>query len=121
MHELKGLNMLLLFTKGRHTGKFRHTPLLYIEDSDRYYCAASFAGSDRDPEWYLNLVADPNVELLIRRRRIAAKARLTEGKERKEAWRKLVEYYPSFATYQDRTKRTIPVVMFRLVSDSTKN
>ena len=118
MHNLLGLNMLLLSTKGRRTGHFKDTPLLYIEDGGQYYCVASFAGSDRHPQWFLNLVADPKVQLLIRRRHLTAIAHVTSGQERSKAWEKLVEYYPTFAKYQRRTGRIIPVVKFGSVPDS---
>ena len=116
MHNLRGLDMLLLSTKGRHTGHIKETPLLYVEEGGRYYCAASFAGSDVNPQWFMNLVADTNVELLLRQRRFAAVAHVTTGSERCSAWTKLVEYYSDFAKYQNRTERTIPVVRFESVS-----
>ena len=117
MSKLLNLQMLLLITKGKRTGARRHTPLLYIKCQDSYYCAASFGGSDRHPQWFLNLVANPTVKLLIKQRRLTAKAQVTSGQERMEAWEKLVEYYPAFAKYQKRTKRTIPVVKFNPVPD----
>ena len=118
MHNLRGLDMLLLSTKGRHTGHIKETPLLYVEEGGRYYCAASFAGSDTNPQWFMNLVVDTNVELLLRRRRFAAVAHVTTGSERCSAWTKLVECYPDFARYQNRTERMIPVVRFESVSYS---
>lgn len=117
MHNLRGLNMLLLSTRGRRTGRSVDTPLLYIDDGDHYYCVASFGGSDSHPQWFLNLVANPTVKLLIKQRRLTAKAHVTSGQERMEAWGKLVNYYPAFAKYQKRTKRTIPVVKFNPIPD----
>jgi len=118
MHNLLGLNMLLLSTRGRHTGHCRVNPLLYIEDDGEYYCVASFGGNDRHPQWFINLIADPNVHLLVRRRHLMAIAHVTSGLERSEAWEKLVEYYPTFAKYQRRTQRIIPIVKFCPLSDS---
>ena len=112
MHSLLGIDILLLATKGRRTGRFRRTPLLYMESNGQYYCVASFAGSDSHPDWYLNLVAHPNVQLLVRSRQLPALAYVLSGRDRMEIWEKLVEYYPPFASYQERTERTIPVIRF---------
>ena len=121
MRKLMGLNMLLLSTTGRRTGQLRNTPLLYLEHNGRYYCVASFAGNDSDPSWFLNLLADPNVELLVNRERFTAKASQTSGLERTEVWEKFVEYYPGYANYQQRTDRIIPVVRFDPVSSIEKS
>ena len=110
MNKLVGLNMLLLSTTGRRTGQIKDTPLLYLEDKGTYYCVASFGGNDRHPQWFMNLVAHPRVQLLVRQRRFAATAYVTSGEERNEAWRSLTKYYPPFAKYQDRTNRIVPVV-----------
>ena len=112
MHRLRGLNMLLLSTKGRRTGQSKETPLLYLEDGGQYYCAASFGGNNKHPQWYLNLVAGPTVGLLVKQRRVTAIATVLSGQEYREAWTKLVGCYPPFAKYQNRTERAIPVVRF---------
>ena len=116
MQNILGLNMLLLSTRGRRTGQCRKTPLLYMKDGDKYYCVASFAGSHKHPQWFLNLVANPNVHLLVKRRTLTAIAHVTSGQERDKAWAMLVNYYPAYAKYQKRTERTIPVVRFDSVS-----
>ena len=118
MNSLKGLDMLLLSYNGRYTGTRRYTPLLYVQHNNYYYCAASFAGSDKNPQWFLNVTASPDVELLIKRIRFKAITHVTSGQERNQAWEKLIAYYPAFTKYQIRTARTIPVVRFDLVSDS---
>ena len=112
MSKLLGLNMLLLSSTGNLTGRLTNTPLLYIEYGDNYYCAASFGGNDKNPQWFQNLIAEPNVGLLIRRKHIPAIAHMTSGEEREQAWAKLVDYHPPFAQYQERTERVIPVVKF---------
>ena len=118
MHQLLGLNMLLLFTKGRRTGQTKTNPLLYVQDGNQYYCVASFGGNDRNPQWFRNLVANPKVQLLVKGRHITAMADVTSGKERCDAWKKLVNYYPPFSKYQRRTSRTIPVVKFHPLPNS---
>ena len=117
MHTLQGLDMLLLSTVGRQTGRLRDNPLLYLESDGKFYCVASFGGHVNHPEWFLNLVANPNVHLLIRGQRYTATAHVTSGSEREKAWRMLTEYHPGFVSYQKRTARKIPVVSFDLVAD----
>ena len=120
MHSLMGLNMLLLSTKGRRTGRFRDTPLLYLKDEDRYYCVASFGGNDRHPQWFLNLIEHSNVTLSIRGRHVRAKAKLASANERDQAWNTLIDYYPPFAKYQERTARSIPVIAFLPLEESNE-
>lgn len=121
MKNILGLNILLLSTRGRRTGQCRETPLLYIKDGYKYYCVASFGGSHKHPEWFLNLVANPNVHLLVKRRTLTAIAHVTSGQERDKAWAMLVNYYPAYTKYQKRTERTIPVVRFDSVSHYDHN
>ena len=121
MYSLTGLDMLLLSTTGRRTGYSRYTPLLYIHDSGQYYSVASFGGNASHPKWFLNLVDDPKVHLLVRRKRINAVAQVISGQERSRVWENLVNCYPSFAKYQERTDRTIPVIKFSPVTDTGEN
>ena len=92
MNSLAGLDMLLLTTKGRRTGRYRNTTLLYIEDDGFHYCVASFGGNDRHPEWYLNLVSEPTAWLLINKRYIKVTASVLLGKRRDDLWTKLIGY-----------------------------
>lgn len=125
--SLRGLNMLLLTTRGRHTGQRKDTPLLYLEDRGQYYCVASFGGSDRHPDWFLNLEAELSLRpegkcvLLVSQKHLAASAYVTSGQERNEAWARLVKYYPPFADYQKRTQRIIPVIRFDPISDTNRS
>lgn len=115
MNSLGGLDMLLLTTKGRRTGRYRTTTLLYIEDDGFHYCVASFGGNDRHPEWYLNLVSEPTAWLLINKKYTKVTASVLSGKQRDDLWIKLIKYYPGFARYQDRTRRAIPVLQFACI------
>ena len=103
--------MLLLTVPGRRTGRERTTPLLYARDGARYVIAASYAGSDDDPVWWLNLreVGEAVVEIAGARTRVRA-ALATPG-ERAALWERLCAIYPYFVEYQERTERTIPVVV----------
>lgn len=101
---------LLLTTTGRRSGKPRTLPLLYLETGRGYALVASFAGADHHPAWYLNLVANPEVEIQVGARRLRARAQTADPERRAELWPRLLELYGGYATYQERTARAIPVV-----------
>jgi deazaflavin-dependent oxidoreductase (nitroreductase family) len=103
-------DMLLLTTIGRRSGKPHTVPLLYIEDGDRFVVIASFGGRQDHPAWYLNLTANPNVEVQVRNRRFPAIATTASREDRSRLWPQITETYRGYAAYQKRTDRTIPVV-----------
>jgi F420H(2)-dependent quinone reductase len=108
--RLIGQDSLILTTRGRKTGRETSTPLFYAEDGDRLYVAGSFAGSGTPPNWYLNLVADPEVIVETRHARGRYRARTVDAEEAAQLWPKLDAIYPTFATYRRRTSRFIPIV-----------
>lgn len=104
-----------LHTTGRTSGKRRSTMLTApIHDVGRYVLVASMGGDDRHPEWYLNLVANPDVELSVRGHTLAMRARTATPAEKAEMWPRIVEAGPSYAGYQQKTERDIPVVICEL-------
>lgn len=103
-------DMLLLTTIGRRSAKPHTVPLLYIKDGDRFVVIASFGGRQHHPAWYLNLTANPNVELQIRNRRLAAVASTASSEDRSRLWPRITKTYRGYASYQTRTDRIIPVV-----------
>src|ERR671930_2080530 len=74
-HRWRGVTTLLLTTRGRKTGKLRRTALIYGRDGDRYLVVASQGGAARNPNWYENLVANPDVHLQVGAERVPARAR----------------------------------------------
>jgi deazaflavin-dependent oxidoreductase (nitroreductase family) len=110
-HEWRGATVLLLSTTGRRTGLQRTTPLIYGKHGDSYTVVASRGGANLDPGWYLNLVADPEVEVQVLADRFAARARTATGEERAALWRAMAESWPAYDDYQAKTKREIPVVV----------
>lgn len=106
-----GMNDLLLTTRGRRSGQLRRTALVYARDGGRYLLAASNAGADRHPAWYLNLVADPNVTVQTGAQTFAAKARTATAEEKPRLWELIVETMESYQGYQEATSRDIPVVI----------
>ena len=115
MKSLAGYDMLLLETTGRVSGSKRRTPLLYLkEEKTSFLCVASFGGSHSHPDWFLNIRSNPKAQILIKSCWTKVYATILENQDRKKAWNKLTEYYPSFNNYQSKTKRIIPVVQFTL-------
>jgi deazaflavin-dependent oxidoreductase (nitroreductase family) len=100
-----------LTTVGRRSGKPRTTPLLYVQDGVDLAIVASYGGADVNPAWYLNLEANPSVEVQIRGTREQRRARTAGPDERERLWRKLADVYPSYDDYQRRTDREIPIVV----------
>jgi len=111
----EGSTILLLTTTGRKTGLERTKPLIYDLDGDNPVIVASKGGAPRHPHWYLNLVADPNVEVQIKGERFRARARTAEGAERARLWRQMNVMWPHYEEYQQKTERVIPVVVLERI------
>lgn len=99
--------VLLLTTTGRKSGQRRTAPVVYLADGERYVVIGSNAGNARMPAWALNLRANPDagVEVYGDRRRV--RARVAEGEERADLWRRMNEQYAGFDDYRARTDREI--------------
>lgn len=110
-HEWNGTRTLLLTTTGRRSGEQRTTPLIYGRDGDSYVIVASKGGSSEPPAWYLNLSAEPEVEVQVLGDRFKARARTAGADEKPALWEKMVAEWPSYDEYQDKTEREIPVVV----------
>jgi deazaflavin-dependent oxidoreductase (nitroreductase family) len=109
----EGRNLLLLTTTGRKSGRAHTTPMVFTPDADRLLVYASKGGAPRHPDWYLNLVADPRVIVEAGGERYDAIATPLEGEERDREFALQAERVPTFAEYQDKTDRVIPVVALR--------
>ena len=105
------LTFLLLEHTGRRSGRHYLAPLLYVEDGERLVVVGSNAGDDRDPAWWQNLKARPEASVQVGTRRLAVRARAAVGEERARIWRRLLEGWPQYARYQERTAREIPIVL----------
>ena len=117
-HEWSGVHTLLLTTTGRKSGQPREQPMIYGTDGARYVVIASQGGAPAHPAWYLNLVADPSVEVQVGPDRFAAVAHAVEGDERDRLWTLMAEIWPNFDVYATRTARRIPVVVIERVGSS---
>ena len=111
MGKMGAAPIFLLTTTGRKSGRQRTVPLLYLKDDRSFVTVASFAGSPKDPAWFVNLEANPNVELQVGGERFAAVARRATPQEKARLWPSLVAIYPRYADYQKRTAREIPLAI----------
>jgi deazaflavin-dependent oxidoreductase (nitroreductase family) len=110
-HIWNGVPTLLLTTTGRRSGEPRTTPLIYGRDGDAYVVVASKGGAPQHPAWYLNLSADPQVELQVADEVIPARARTATPEERGRLWQLMAAVWPSYDDYAQKTEREIPVVV----------
>jgi deazaflavin-dependent oxidoreductase (nitroreductase family) len=99
-------------TRGRKSGKIRKFALMRVEHDGKYAMVGSEGGAPKHPGWYFNLKADPKA-LMVQdgARRFDATARELRGEEREIWWQRAVEAYPTYAKYQEKTKRQIPVLL----------
>lgn len=109
----KPVPTLLLEHTGRKSGRKLVSPLLYIHDGDDVIVVASQGGRDTDPQWYRNLVANPDAHVEIGSDRRAVRAVTASPEEKARLWPRLVETYADFDTYQSWADRDIPVVILK--------
>jgi deazaflavin-dependent oxidoreductase (nitroreductase family) len=111
-----GANILLLHTVGAKSGQARTNPTVYVTDGDRLVVIASKSGADSNPDWYYNLLANPNVTVELGTRQFQARATaVTEEPERSRLYAKMVEHWPGFAEYEQKTSRKIPAIILERV------
>ena len=115
--RFEGRTLLLLHHRGARTGTERVNPVAYQRVSDdKVAVFASKGGSPANPDWYFNVVANPDVSVEIGTQTFAARAHVAEGEEREMIWERQKSDWPSFAGYEEQTKgiREIPVVVLDL-------
>jgi|SRR5579859_4190399 len=107
-----GMPVVELRTVGRKSGLPRSTMLTApVIDGQRIVLVASKGGDDRDPEWYRNLMAHPDAELMVHGQRRLVRARRASAEEKAELWPRVAAAYRGYAGYQRRTRRDIPLVL----------
>jgi len=102
---------LLLDHVGAKSGTKRTSPLAYLKDGDDYVLVASKGGHPRNPAWFHNLKANPDVTIQVGTSRKKVHARVATAPERERLWPKVIENYGGFEGYQQRTEREIPLVI----------
>jgi deazaflavin-dependent oxidoreductase (nitroreductase family) len=114
-HDWQGTQTLLLTTRGRRSGEPRELPLIYGRNGDDYLVVASKGGADEPPAWYVNLQAEPSVEVQVLGERFPARARTATPEEKRELWPIMTAEWPAYDEYQQKTSREIPVVVLERV------
>jgi deazaflavin-dependent oxidoreductase (nitroreductase family) len=109
---LGSMPVVELHTTGRSSGKRRSVMLTTpLREDGRYVLVASKGGDDRDPDWYRNLVANPEIELTVDDQTLELVARTASDEEKAELWPRIVDAYDGYAGYAKKTDRDIPVVI----------
>jgi deazaflavin-dependent oxidoreductase (nitroreductase family) len=101
--------VLLLTTTGRKSGEQRTAPVLYLADGERFVVINTNAGNTKTPAWSLNLRADPEAEVEVRGKRTEVRARIAEGEERAELWRRHMQQYSGWDYYESKLDREISI------------
>lgn len=103
----------LIRFKGRKSGKTIITPLIYGDIGGEIVLCASKGGADDHPNWYLNLIANPEIDFQVATQAWRASWREPQGAERKKVWDFVVDVFPPYADYQKSTRRELPLVMMK--------
>lgn len=111
----KGVHTLLLTTRGRKSGRLHRTALIYGRDGDRYVIVGSQGGAPSHPSWYLNLVAEPAVQVQVGADKFTARARTAGPDDRKRLWPLMAAIWPAYDEYQAKAGREIPVALLERV------
>ena len=108
-----GAPMVLLHHRGAKTGQERVNPLVYQPVDSAFAIFASKGGAPSHPDWYRNLLANPDTVVEIGTDSIPVRARELTGDERKGIWERQKEQMPGFSEYESKTKgvREIPVIL----------
>ena len=100
---------MLLETKGSHSNIIRKVPLTYTEIEHGYLVAASYGGRDYSPSWFYNIIKNYGY-VTVDNKRYKVRSEIIQKDKREYYWAKLIEIYPTFQIYRDRTDRSIPLV-----------
>ena len=112
----EGAPMILLTTTGAKSGNPYTTPVVHTNDDDRIVIIASKAGAPSNPDWYYNLVANPEVTVELGTETFQATASVAKGEERQRLYDAQAEAMPNFKEYAENTTREIPVVLLTRTS-----
>ena len=113
--RFEGRTLLLLHTKGAKSGQERVNPVACIRDGDRLAVIASKGGAPTNPDWYYNVVANPQVTVEVGTEKFQAVAKVAEEPERTRLYEKMVGMMPGFDDYRRKTTRVIPVIVLEPV------
>jgi deazaflavin-dependent oxidoreductase (nitroreductase family) len=114
--NFEGKPLLILHTTGAKTGKPHVNPVVYTMDGDRIVVIASMGGAPTHPDWYYNLVANPLVTVEVGTETFQAKAEVLAEPDRTRLYNQMITVMDSFAEYQQKTTRVIPVIALTRVN-----
>jgi deazaflavin-dependent oxidoreductase (nitroreductase family) len=106
-----GYPIVVITSVGAKSGHLRKNPVMRVERDGTYVAIASVGGSPKNPEWYHNFLAHPQVDVQDGAERYTYDVRLATGAERTEWWNYAVATWPTYGEYQKRTDREIPVFL----------
>jgi deazaflavin-dependent oxidoreductase (nitroreductase family) len=115
--RFEGRTLLLLHSKGARTGEERVNPLAYTKDGDRFIVVASKGGAPENPDWYYNLIANPEATVELGTQTLRVRASIPDRAERDRLFEQMAAEMPGFADYQRNTKRVIPVVVLEPIGE----
>jgi len=107
--KLNGYDVCLVTMTGAKSGKQRVIPLMYVPYKDGVIIVASQGGAPKNPVWFNNLVANPDIEVQYKAKKMQLRARRADADEKAAVWPVCCEHYPDYDLYQNRTGRDIPV------------
>lgn len=113
-----GESLILLTIKGAKSGQPRVYPLMRVSDGANYIAVASKGGAPKNPLWYNNLMAHPDVTVEVGSEKFPATARLLKDDEREQAFTKAIAVFPPYGEYQKKTEREIPVFLLERHANS---
>ena len=107
----EGRTLLLLHTTGAKSRQERINPVAYVKDGDRFVVIASKGGAPTNPDWYYNVVANPELTVEVGTETFRVHATVAQEPERTRIYDKMVEMMPGFDDYRKKTTRVIPVIV----------
>jgi deazaflavin-dependent oxidoreductase (nitroreductase family) len=111
--KMRGLQVLLLTTAGRRSGRSHTVPLGFFDWQGGYLVAASNSGRPSYPAWYYNLINHPRVTIQVYDKIVLVTAEVLAGEARAQAWQQVIASVPLYAEYEKRATREIPLVLLR--------
>lgn len=106
---LGGYPVCVVTTRGAKSGKQRRIALIHLPHGDNKLLVASQGGMPSHPAWYHNVVAHPDIQIMVDGEEKDYRARRVSDEEKAQLWPHLLSLYPDFDEYQARTERNIPV------------
>ncbi|MDO8754000.1 MAG: nitroreductase family deazaflavin-dependent oxidoreductase, partial [Anaerolineales bacterium] len=111
--NFEGRTLLLLHTKGAKSGKERINPVAYTKDGDQLVIIASKGGAPTHPDWYHNILANPQLTVEVGTEEFEVNAAVAEEPERTRLYNQMATVMPGFADYKSKTTRDIPVIVLK--------